>query len=61
MRIEAIKPYIFREGLPFRSSHTSTVAVLPNGDVLAAWFAGKRDKSSDVSCRRAMSLRHVYE
>ncbi|SFE73788.1 hypothetical protein SAMN04487969_10614 [Paenibacillus algorifonticola] len=49
MRIEASKQYIFREGQPFQSSHASTVAVLPNGDVLAAWFAGKHEKSSERS------------
>jgi len=43
------KQYVFEEGQPFRSSHASTVAVLPNGDVLAAWFAGAYEKSSDVA------------
>ncbi|TLS54295.1 neuraminidase (sialidase) [Paenibacillus antri] len=43
------KQYIFEEGQPFRSSHASTIAALPNGEALAAWFAGAHEKASDVA------------
>ncbi|WP_308636004.1 sialidase family protein [Paenibacillus silvisoli] len=43
------KQYIFQGEQPFQSSHASTVAVLPGGGVVAAWFAGKHEKSSDVA------------
>ncbi|NUU77458.1 sialidase family protein [Paenibacillus xylanilyticus] len=49
MKIIADKQYIFQEGQPFQSSHASTVAVLPDGAVLAAWFAGRHEKASDVA------------
>ncbi|SDX05732.1 exo-alpha-sialidase [Paenibacillus sp. CF384] len=47
--ISTEKEYIFEEGQPFQSSHASTVAVLPNGNVVVAWFAGMHEKSSDVA------------
>ncbi|MCW3795353.1 exo-alpha-sialidase [Paenibacillus sp. LS1] len=49
MKIIADKQYIFQEGQPFQSSHASTVAVLSNGSVLVAWFAGQHEKASDVA------------
>jgi len=33
----------------FPSCHGSTVLALPNGDVLAAWYAGTREKARDVA------------
>ncbi|MFX3648535.1 MAG: exo-alpha-sialidase [Paenibacillus sp.] len=49
MKIIADKQYIFQEGQPFQSSHASTIAVLPAGDLLVAWFAGQHEKASDVA------------
>ena len=49
MKIMADKQYVFQEGQSFQSSHASTVTVLPNGEVLVAWFAGKYEKASDVA------------
>lgn len=49
MKIIGDKQFIFQEGQPFQSSHASTVAVLPDGDLLAAWFAGQHEKASDVA------------
>ncbi|PZT52292.1 sialidase family protein [Paenibacillus silvae] len=49
MIVMADKQYVFREGLPFQSSHGSTVAVLPTGVVIVAWFAGLHEKSSDTA------------
>ncbi|OXM84028.1 sialidase family protein [Paenibacillus rigui] len=34
---------------PFASCHASHLAVLPNGDVLAAWFAGSKEGAGDVA------------
>jgi predicted neuraminidase len=42
------KEYIFADDRPFESCHASTVAVLPNGDVLAAWFGGSQEGAPDV-------------
>lgn len=33
---------------PFASCHASTLAVLPDGDIVAAWFAGTREGDPDV-------------
>jgi predicted neuraminidase len=43
------KQFLFEEDRPFPSCHSSTLAVMPNGDVLAAWFAGSYEKASDVA------------
>ncbi|MBW5448515.1 neuraminidase (sialidase) [Cohnella sp. CFH 77786] len=45
----AQKQYIFEEERPFPSCHASTLALMPNGDVLAAWFGGSYEKASDVA------------
>lgn len=49
MTIKAEKQYVFREGQLFQSSHASTIAVLPGGVVIVAWFAGSYEKSSDTA------------
>ncbi|SEO73268.1 exo-alpha-sialidase [Paenibacillus sp. OV219] len=59
-QVIANKQYIFEEGQPFRSSHASTVAVLPGGDVVAAWFAGKHEKSSDVAIWMSRRVEGVW-
>ncbi len=43
------KQFIFEDDRPFRSCHASTLAILQNGDVLAAWFGGSYEKASDVA------------
>lgn len=60
MQIKAEKQYIFEEGQPFPSSHASTVAVLANGDVVATWFAGKHEKSSDVAIWMARRVQGIW-
>jgi predicted neuraminidase len=45
----AQKQYIFGDDRPFPSCHASTLAVLPNGDILASWFGGLHEKASDVA------------
>lgn len=49
MIMMADKQYVFREGQHIQSSHASTVAVLPSGVLIAAWFAGSYEKSSDTA------------
>ncbi|MFB9273838.1 sialidase family protein [Cohnella cellulosilytica] len=46
---KAEKQYLFCDDRPFPSCHASTVAVLPDGKVLAAWFGGLHEKASDVA------------
>ena len=53
----------FREGIRLRpktdlpnpdpSAHASSMAMLPDGDLLVAWFAGAREGARDVSIRMA--------
>ena len=40
---------IFERISNFPSSHGSTIAELPNGDLLAAWYAGTREGAKDVA------------
>jgi predicted neuraminidase len=37
------------EHAPFASSHASTVVETPSGELVAAWFGGRREGHSDVS------------
>lgn len=57
MTIKAEKQYVFQEGQQFQSSHASTLAVLPTGLVIAAWFAGSYEKSSDTAIWMAVQER----
>lgn len=57
MKIKAEKQYVFQEGQHFQSSHASTVTVLPGGVVIAAWFAGSYEKSSDTAIWMAIQER----
>lgn len=65
MEIKSRKQYIFEDDRPFPSCHASTLVVLPNGDVLAAWFGGLHEKASDVaiwmSCRTGESWSAPYK
>ena len=40
---------IFEQIPNFPSCHGSTIAELPNGDLLAAWYAGSREGAKDVA------------
>lgn len=44
----AKKEYICGENPPFQSCHASSVAVLQDGSIFAAWFAGSREGADDV-------------
>lgn len=41
--------HIFESEKHFDQCHASTIEILPNGDVVAAWFAGSHEKASDVA------------
>jgi len=41
--------YIFKQPQPFASCHASTLVVLPDGCVLAAWFGGTKEGAGDVA------------
>ncbi|MDF2723245.1 MAG: hypothetical protein K0Q59_2920 [Paenibacillus sp.] len=41
--------YVFTDGVPFESCHASTLIALPDGQVVAAWFAGTREGADDVA------------
>ncbi len=48
MKIIAKKEIINAPGTPTPNCHASTVLPLNNGEVLAAWFGGTKEKSDDV-------------
>lgn len=37
------------ESVPFQTCHASNLCLLPDGELIAAWFAGEREGSDDVS------------
>jgi len=43
------KEYIFSDRRPFASCHASTLDVLPDGSILAAWFGGTKEGMGDVA------------
>jgi predicted neuraminidase len=43
------REFIFPKGKHFKECHASTVLPLDDGRVLAAWFAGTKEKNTDVS------------
>jgi predicted neuraminidase len=47
--VDSKKEFIFEEDRDFQSAHASTLLAFPNGDVLAAWFAGSWEKGNDVA------------
>lgn len=43
------KEFIFDESnVPFQSCHASSLSILPDGSIFAAWFAGTREGADDV-------------
>ena len=44
----AVREAIF-EKAPFEQCHASTLALLPSGDIVAAWFGGTREGADDVA------------
>lgn len=58
--ITACKEFIFEDERPFRSCHASTLVVLGNGDVLAAWFGGSAEGERDVDIWAATRREGVW-
>ena len=42
------REYIFADDKPFQSCHASTLVTLPDGRIMAAWFAGSAEGRPDV-------------
>ncbi len=42
------REFVFDDHRPFSQCHASTIASLPDGRLLVAWFAGTREGNSDV-------------
>ena len=47
--VSEVKEFVYGGDRAFQSGHASTLAALPNGDVLAAWFGGSWEKGADVA------------
>ncbi len=47
--IGCTREFIFEEDRPFDSAHAPTLAQLPDGRVLAAWFGGSWEKAPDTA------------
>lgn len=43
------KEYVFDRQKSFECCHASSLTVLPNGDILAAWFGGSKEGADDVA------------
>jgi predicted neuraminidase len=44
-----LQEHLFEDEVPFDSCHASTLIVLPDGHILAAWFGGTREGADDVA------------
>ncbi|WP_199614062.1 sialidase family protein [Paenibacillus alkalitolerans] len=47
--VDCVKEFIFEDDRPFLSCHASTLELLPEGEVIAAWFGGTRERAGDVA------------
>lgn len=45
----ALRELIFEQAEGFEECHASTLALLPNGNVVAAWFGGTKEGADDVA------------
>lgn len=43
------KEFVFENDRSFKSCHASTLVVLPNGDIIAAWFGGTAEGAGDTA------------
>src|SRR5699024_10478604 len=59
--VNGFKEYLFEEDRPFLSCHASTLIVLPNGDVLASYFGGTREKANDVAIWTSRRVDGVWQ
>ncbi|MEK3910182.1 exo-alpha-sialidase [Paenibacillus sp. FSL H7-0331] len=47
MFTQAVKELVMTAQAPFESCHASSLAILPDGDMLTAWFAGSKEGAGD--------------
>lgn len=47
--LNPVKEYILEEGQSFASCHASTLVLLPDKSILAAWFGGSAEGAADVT------------
>lgn len=57
---KVFKEFVFEKRL-YGSCHASTAAVLDNGDVIVAWFAGSKEGEDDVRIYCARRVNGVFE
>lgn len=43
------REFVFGDQRPFASCHASTLLLLPNGEILVAWFGGSQEGAGDVA------------
>lgn len=60
MFTEAKKELIFEENKYFKSCHASTVTVLKNGSIMAAWFSGSAEGADDVAIWGAIRSNGIW-
>jgi len=60
MYTEIVKEFVFDNNMPFESCHASSLTLLANGDILAAWFAGSKEGADDVSIWLARRQKGVW-
>ena len=56
-----VREFIAGEDRSFDSGHASTLVQLPDGNILAAWFAGSWEKGNDVAIWVARRMAGVWE
>lgn len=52
--------FIFADERPFDSCHASTLVVLPDGEVLVAWFGGTKEGADDVAIWCSGRVNHSW-
>ena len=60
MFAEFKKELIFEPYKYFQSCHASTVTILENGDIMAAWFAGSAEGADDVAIWGAIRKKGIW-
>lgn len=59
-RRRAVREHVFDKAEGFAQCHASTLVVMPNGDVVCAWFGGTREGADDVAIWAAIRHEEVW-